>query len=179
MHNPGTYVQHWKTSDFNLLSNDVVRFVQVMDNISGGKFLTGEENIGAGKPEKWPELSWLKDKGYYSLESYIANRLEIALTMSWREANGGGGRKGKGGKGGKDKAVATTSGMAANVFWRKKGCLDWWARLDQRDRQKLFDAFLGKVSRYMVVYYVFALFSLLKSYPIFFKKKTKSSSIYL
>ncbi|KAJ4804100.1 Non-canonical poly(A) RNA polymerase PAPD5 [Rhynchospora pubera] len=129
--------------------SDIDRFVEVMDAITGGRFLTGEENIGTGKAEKWPEMAWLKDKGYYSLESYIANRLEIALIISWREANGGGGRKGKGGKGVKDKAVAATSGMAANVFWRKKGCLDWWDRLDQRQRHKALDAFVGKASRTM------------------------------
>ncbi|KAF3324772.1 Non-canonical poly(A) RNA polymerase PAPD5 [Carex littledalei] len=130
--------------------SDIDRFVEVMDVISEGRFLTGEENTGTGKAVKWPELAWLKDKGYYSLESYIANRLENALRISWREANGGGGgRKGRG-KGVKDKAVVGTSGMAANAFWRKKGCLDWWSRLDQRDRQKVFDAFLGKASRTMV-----------------------------
>lgn len=125
----------------------------MMDVISEGRFLIGED--GTGKAVKWPELAWLKDKGYYSLESYIANRLENALRISWREANGGGGgRKGRGGKGVKDKAVVVTSGMAANVFWRKKGCLDWWSRLDQRDRQKVFDAFLGKASRTMVSFYI-------------------------
>lgn len=140
-----------KQFSFNLLSGAISRFAEVMDAISGGRFLTGEENIGTGKAEKWPELAWLKDKGYYSLESYIANRLEIALRISWREANrGGGGRKGKGGKGVKDKAVVVTSGMAANVFWRKKGCLDWWTKLDQKDRQKVLDVFVGKASTTVV-----------------------------
>jgi hypothetical protein len=141
---------------FNLFFGDISRFVEAMDVISGGRFLTEEENIGTGKTEKWPELIWLKDKGYYSLESYIANRLEIALRISWREANrGGGGRKGRGGKGIKDKASVSTSGMAANVFWRKKGCLDWWTQLDQRERQKVYDVFVGKASTTLVSFILF------------------------
>ncbi|XP_072977405.1 uncharacterized protein [Typha angustifolia] len=122
--------------------SDVDRFVEVMDGISGGKFLRGEEGgIGA---TQWPELSWLKDKGYYSLEAFVANRLEVALRLSWlSSANGG--RKGKGGKGGREKLG--DAGIAANAFWRKKGCLDWWAGLDPGQKERILDAFLGKAAK--------------------------------
>ncbi|XP_020112641.1 uncharacterized protein LOC109727150 isoform X2 [Ananas comosus] len=121
--------------------SDVDRFVEVMDGISGGGFLRGEESgVGAAA---WPELAWLKNKGYYSLEAFVANRLEVALRLVW--LSGHGGKKPKGGKAAKEKAG--TVGVAANAFWRKKGCLDWWLGLDCGHRKKIYDAFLGKATK--------------------------------
>uniref|UniRef100_A0A804IHD0 Poly(A) RNA polymerase mitochondrial-like central palm domain-containing protein n=1 Tax=Musa acuminata subsp. malaccensis TaxID=214687 RepID=A0A804IHD0_MUSAM len=122
------------------LVSDVDRFVAVMDAISGGRFLRGEVN---GLAAPWAEMPWLKDKGYYSLEAFVANRLEVALRLSWLSSLGG--KKLKGGKAAKEKAL--TAGLAANVFWRKKGCLDWWAGLDPGGRKKIFEAFLGKAAK--------------------------------
>jgi hypothetical protein len=43
------------------------------------------------KPDKgvledsWGETSWIKDMGFYSLATWIANRLELALWHRWQE----------------------------------------------------------------------------------------------
>ncbi|XP_038970781.1 uncharacterized protein LOC103712263 isoform X2 [Phoenix dactylifera] len=119
---------------------DADRFVEVMDGISGGRFLRGEVN-GLGAP--WAELPWLKDKGYYSLEAFVANRMEVGLRQAWLSSHGG--KKPKAGKAAKEKAGV--AGVAANAFWRKKGCLDWWTGLDPGQRKKIFKAFLGKAAK--------------------------------
>lgn len=111
--------------------------MEVMDGISGGKFLRGEES-GLGAP--WAELPWLKEKGYYSLEAFVANRLEVALRLAWLSSHAG--KNPKRGKPAKEKVGVV--GVAANAFWRKKGCLDWWMGLDSGQRKKIFQAFLGK-----------------------------------
>ncbi|KAL5539404.1 hypothetical protein UlMin_044723 [Ulmus minor] len=41
---------------------------------------------------------------------------------------------------------ATVAGMAADVFWRKKGCIDWWGNLDASSRRKVLNAILGKAA---------------------------------
>ncbi|XP_042458126.1 uncharacterized protein LOC122042197 isoform X1 [Zingiber officinale] len=122
---------------------DVDRFVAVMDAISGGRFLRGEVTDLAAK---WLELPWLKDKGYYSIESFVANRFEVALRLSWVSSEGG--KKLKGGKAAKGKTLA--AGLAANALWRRKGCVDWWAGLDPGGRKKIIEAFLGKAAKYLV-----------------------------
>ncbi|KAG1360849.1 hypothetical protein COCNU_09G003120 [Cocos nucifera] len=121
---------------------DADRFVELMDGISGGRFLRGEAS-GLGAP--WAELPWLKDKGYYSLEAFVANRLEVGLRQAWLSSHGG--KKPKVGKAAKEKAGV--AGVAANAFWRKKGCLDWWMGLDPGQRKKIFKAFLGKAAKYL------------------------------
>ncbi|XP_038971483.1 uncharacterized protein LOC103710741 isoform X2 [Phoenix dactylifera] len=132
--------------DFLTVSEDLVvdadRFVEVMDGISGGRFLREEES-GLGAP--WAELPWLKDKGYYSLEAFVANRLEVALRLAWRSSHGGKNPKGR--KAAKERAAV--AGLAANAFWRKKGCLDWWMGLDPGQRKKIFQAFLGKAAKFL------------------------------
>lgn len=129
------------------MSEDLVanvdRFVAVMDAISGGRFLRGEVKDLAAK---WLELPWLKDKGYYSIESFVANRFEVALRLSWVSSEGG--KKLKGGKATKGKTLS--AGLAANALWRRKGCVDWWAGLDPGGRKKIIGAFLGKAAKYLV-----------------------------
>jgi len=96
---------------------DLDGFVAAMDEISGGRFLCcgeGEVDLAALACQDFPELPWLNAKGYYVIEEFLANRLEIALRMSWAAAGGGGvgGRKAvRIGKGVKEKA-----GLAANAF---------------------------------------------------------------
>lgn len=92
--------------------------------------------------QDFPELPWLNAKGYYVIEEFLANRLDIALRMSWAAAGGGsaGGRKAvRIGKSAKEKA-----GLAANAFWREKGYADWWMRLEPRMRASLMGVFFGK-----------------------------------
>lgn len=99
--------------------------------------------------QDFPELPWLNDKGYYVIEEFLANRLEIALRMSWAAAGGGGvgGRKAvRIGKGVKEKA-----GLAANAFWREKGYVDWWMRLEPRMRARIIGAFFGKGAIALVI----------------------------
>ncbi|KAL5539403.1 hypothetical protein UlMin_044722 [Ulmus minor] len=113
------------------------RFAEAMDGISNGGFLRGEDSeLGSD----WIELEWLKAKGYYSIEAFVANRLEVALRLAWM--NSGNGRK----RGVKLKEKATVAGVAANVFWRKKGCIDWWGNLDASTRRKVFNTILGKAA---------------------------------
>ncbi|XP_066371814.1 uncharacterized protein [Miscanthus floridulus] len=124
---------------------DLDGFVAAMDEISGGRFLCcgeGEVDLAALACQDFPELPWLNAKGYYVIEEFLANRLEIALRMSWAAAGGGGvgGRKAvRIGKGVKEKA-----GLAANAFWREKGYVDWWMRLEPRMRARIMGAFFGK-----------------------------------
>ncbi|XP_025810971.1 uncharacterized protein LOC112888836 isoform X4 [Panicum hallii] len=126
---------------------DLDGFVAAMDEISGGRFLCsgeGEVDLNALACQDFPELPWLNAKGYYVIEEFVANRLEIALRMSWAAAGGGGvgGRKAaRVGKGVKEKA-----GLAANAFWREKGYVDWWMRLEPRMRARIMGAFFGKES---------------------------------
>ncbi|PON82942.1 nucleotidyl transferase [Trema orientale] len=109
-----------------------------MDGVSNGAFLRGEESeLGSD----WVELEWLKDKGYYSIESFVANRLEVALRLAWLNCNSG--KK----RGVKLKEKVSAAGMAVNVFWRKKGCVDWWENLDASTRRKVFTAILGKAAK--------------------------------
>ncbi|KAG2613585.1 hypothetical protein PVAP13_4KG367700 [Panicum virgatum] len=124
---------------------DLDGFVAAMDEISGGRFLCsgqGEVDLTALACQDFPELPWLNAKGYYVIEEFVANRLEIALRMSWAAAGGGGvgGRKAaRVGKGVKENA-----GLAANAFWREKGYVDWWMRLEPRMRARIMGAFFGK-----------------------------------
>ncbi|XP_015584405.2 uncharacterized protein LOC8289171 isoform X2 [Ricinus communis] len=119
------------------LIGNVDKFVETMDRVSNGEFLRGEDSeLGSD----WVELDWLKAKGYYSIEAFVANRLEVALRLAW--LNCGNGKK----RGVKVKEKVNAAGAAANVFLRKKGCVDWWLNLDAETRRKFFTVVLGKAA---------------------------------
>jgi hypothetical protein len=102
--------------------------------------------------EDFPELPWLNAKGYYVIEEFVVNRVEIALRMSWATAGGGagGGRKvARIGKGVKEKA-----GLAANTFWREKGYVDWWMKLEPQVRASITAAFFGKGAMALVTFFL-------------------------
>lgn len=127
------------------VSEDLVEnldgFVEAMDEISNGGFLRGEESdLGSD----WVELKWLKDKGYYSMEAFVANRLEVALRLAWLNCSNG--KK----RGVKLKEKMTAVGLAANVYWRKKGCVDWWGNLDAATRRNVLTSVLGKAAKPLV-----------------------------
>lgn len=125
------------------LVGDVSRFVEIMDEITNGEFLRGgDEGEMAGE---WVELGWLKAKGYYSLEEFVVNRMEVALRLAWLNSNTG--KK----RGVKLKERLTAAGVAANLFWRKKGCVDWWEKLDGSVKKKVYCAYLGKAARMLVL----------------------------
>ncbi|CAL5381431.1 unnamed protein product [Camellia sinensis] len=116
----------------------VDRFVAAMDGVSSGGFLREEEGeLGS----EWVELEWLKGKGYYSIEAFVANRLEVALRLSWLNYNNG--KK----RGVKLKEKVSAAGVAANVYWRKKGCMDWWGKLEAATRRNVFRVVLGKSAK--------------------------------
>ncbi|KAH9733225.1 NTP transf 2 domain-containing protein [Citrus sinensis] len=117
---------------------NVDRFIDIMDEISNGGFLRGEESELAGD---WVEFDWLKAKGYYSIEAFIVNRLEVGLRLAWLNCNNG--KK----RGVKLKEKLNAAGMAANVYWRKKGCVDWWMNLDDAMRRKVLTVILGKAAK--------------------------------
>lgn len=120
------------------LVENLERFVGAMDGISNGGFLRGDESELVSD---WVELEWLKAKGYYSLEAFVANRLEVALRLAWLNCNSG--RR----RGVKLKEKASVAGVVANVYWRKKGCVDWWANLDATTRRKVLTVALGKSAK--------------------------------
>ncbi|XWS45887.1 hypothetical protein CRYUN_Cryun14cG0017600 [Craigia yunnanensis] len=120
------------------LVENVDRFVETMDKVSNGAFLRGEESeLGSD----WIELEWLKSKGYYSIEAFVLNRLEVALRLAWLNCNSGKRR------GVKLKEKVNATGVAANVYWRKKGCVDWWVNLGDATRRKILTAILGKAAK--------------------------------
>ncbi|XP_027191852.1 uncharacterized protein [Cicer arietinum] len=120
------------------LVEDVDRFMEAMDQISGGGFLRGEE---ADLGEDWVELNWLKSKGYYGIEAFIANRIEVSMRLAW--LNSCGGKK----RGVKLKEKLNVVGVAANFYWRKKGCVDWWGNLDPVTRKKVFNTIIMKSAK--------------------------------
>lgn len=123
------------------LIENVEKFVELMDGISNGGFLRGEESeLGTD----WVELEWLKARGYYCIEAFLANKLEVALRLAW--LNCGNGKK----RGMKLKEKLSAAGVAANVFWRKKGCVDWWRNLDAEVRRKVLNIALGKTAKSLV-----------------------------
>ncbi|KAK1430360.1 hypothetical protein QVD17_13036 [Tagetes erecta] len=139
--NFGSYCLDSVTVSWKFVEN-VDAFVEVMDGVSNGEFLRGEESVLLGSLD-WVELNWLKVKGYYSLEAFVANRLELALRLSWLHLNIG---KKRGVKL-KEKSVCAMAGVAANVYWRKIGCVDWWRKLDDQTKKKVFKTVLGKAAR--------------------------------
>ncbi|KAK2977826.1 hypothetical protein RJ640_017490 [Escallonia rubra] len=110
-----------------------------MDGVTSGGFLRG--GVG-GLGEEWAELEWLKAKGYYGIEAFVANRLEVALRLAWLSCCGNGKKRGV-----KLKENVSAVGVAANVFWRKKGCMDWWDKLDGAMRRKVLRMVLGKAAK--------------------------------
>lgn len=120
---------------------DVDRFVETIDKVSNGAFLRGDTSeLGS----EWVELDWLKAKGYYSMETFIANKLEVSLRLAWLNCNNG--KK----RGVKLKEKLNAAGVAANVYWRKKGCLNWWVNLGAATRKKIWNAVLGKAAKSLV-----------------------------
>ncbi|EOX96314.1 Nucleotidyltransferase family protein isoform 1 [Theobroma cacao] len=117
---------------------NVELFVETMDKVSNGAFLRGEQSeLGSD----WIELEWLKSKGYYSIEAFLVNRLEVALRLAWLNFNNGKRR------GVKLKEKVNAAGVAANVYWRKKGCMDWWVNLGDATRRKVLTAIIGKAAK--------------------------------
>ncbi|EPS65873.1 hypothetical protein M569_08904, partial [Genlisea aurea] len=128
------------------LVKDANDFVEVMDKITNGEFLRAcDEADIAGD---WVELKWLKAKGYYTMEEFVANRLEVALRLAFLNCNSG--KK----KGVKLKEKLSMAGVAANLFWRKKGCVDWWEKLDVTSKRNVYNVFLGKASSSLPSYIV-------------------------
>lgn len=123
------------------LVRDLDVFVQTMDGISDGGFLRGEVGeLG----DDWVELAWLKAKGYYSISAFVANRLEVALRLAWLSCHNG--KK----RGAKLKEKVGTANISANLFWRKKACLDWWQSLDDETRRRSFATAMGKSAKNLV-----------------------------
>ncbi|XP_074272967.1 uncharacterized protein LOC141596656 [Silene latifolia] len=129
---------------------DVDEFVGLMDEVSGGGFLSGASEEWAELGLEWAEMRWLKGKGYYSLDEFVANRVEVALRMAWLNSGGGGGGGGGRKRGVKLKEkVKNVVGLGINVYWRKRGCVDWWQRLDHGVKRKIFRTVLGTAAKSM------------------------------
>ncbi|KAK6920321.1 polymerase, nucleotidyl transferase domain [Dillenia turbinata] len=126
----------------NFVEN-VDRFVEAMDGVSNDEFLRGEES---GLGSDWVELKWLKAKGYYSLSEFVANRLDVALRLAWLNSH----NVKKKGVTMKEKERMRDVGLAANAFWRYKGCLDWWEKLDASTRKGVFEMVLGKSAKSLI-----------------------------
>ena len=123
---------------------DLEKFVETMDEVSNGGFLRGEESeLGSD----WVELEWLKAKGYYTMEAFVVNRLEVALRLAWLNCNNGRKRGVK-----LTEKASVAAGVAANVYWRKRGCVDWWRNLDATARRKILTVVLGKSAKSLVLF---------------------------
>ncbi|XP_010419530.1 PREDICTED: uncharacterized protein LOC104705261 isoform X1 [Camelina sativa] len=121
---------------------DVDRFVEAMDALSNGAFLRGEESdLGSN----WVELDWLKAKGYYSMEAFVANRLEVSLRLAWLNTHSGGKKRGI-----KLKEKLNAAAAAANAFWRKKASVDWWENLDAATHTKFWTCLFAKSAKSVI-----------------------------
>ncbi|KAL0674930.1 hypothetical protein Bca4012_002911 [Brassica carinata] len=124
-----------------LLTN-VDHFVETMDALSNGSFLRGEEtDLGSSD---WVELEWLKAKGYYTMEAFIANRLEVSLRLAWLNTSNG--KK----RGMKLKEKLNAAAAAANAYWRTKACADWWQNLEAATHKKIWTCLLGKSAKSVI-----------------------------
>ncbi|KAK9757823.1 hypothetical protein RND81_01G188300 [Saponaria officinalis] len=121
-------------------------FVGAIDTVSNYGFLSGAAEEWAELGLEWAEMRWLKAKGYYSLEEFVANRVEVALRMAWLSANSSSGLGRKRGVKLKEKAKNVV-GLGVNVYWRKRGCVDWWQRLDPGFRRTVFRTVLGTAAK--------------------------------
>ncbi|XP_023635771.1 uncharacterized protein LOC17883065 isoform X2 [Capsella rubella] len=125
---------------------NVDRFVETMDALSNGAFLRGEESdLGSN----WVELDWLKAKGYYSMEAFIANRLEVSLRLAWFNTNTSSTSSGKK-RGIKLKEKLNAAAASANAFWRKKASVDWWENLDAATKTKFWTCLFGKSAKSVI-----------------------------
>ncbi|CAA7047309.1 unnamed protein product [Microthlaspi erraticum] len=124
---------------------DVDRFVEAMDALSNGEFLRGEESdLGSN----WVELEWLKAKGYYTMEAFLANRLEVSLRLAWLNTNTNSGKK-RGIKL-KLKEKLKDAAAAANAYWRNKACVDWWQNLDAATHKQIWTSLFGKSAKPLI-----------------------------
>ncbi|GLJ36545.1 hypothetical protein SUGI_0734400 [Cryptomeria japonica] len=123
------------------LVKDMERFVSVMDAISNGEFLRSSGPSSASKWQ-WEELPWLKDKGYYSLAAFVVNKLELSLRLSWLASRAK--------KRINNSNVNNSAGneTAANVFWRKKGCVRWWSKVDSDTKATAFKLAVAKAAKF-------------------------------
>ncbi|KAF3780648.1 Non-canonical poly(A) RNA polymerase [Nymphaea thermarum] len=128
------------------VSEDFVRdldgFVAVMDGVSNGEFLRTTTASSAGT--EWEELPWLKAKGYYSVESFLANKMELALRFSWGNLRG---KK----RGVKVKSGSNAAGIVENVLSRKRGSIDWWNGLEGRIKKQVFHMVSKKAAKALVI----------------------------
>ncbi|CAO2834833.1 unnamed protein product [Amaranthus hypochondriacus] len=126
-------------------------FVSTLDNLSNLGFLTGSTQDWAELGNDWPEFGWFKAKGYYSLEAFVANRVEIALRLAWvNHINSNGGAKKIRGVTMKLKEKAkNVVGLGVNVYWRKIGCVNWWEKLDDGVKKKVFRMVLGRAAKFL------------------------------
>jgi hypothetical protein len=122
-----------------------------MDAISNRDFLRSAKPPPSAS--KWEELPWLKAKGYYSLAAFVANKLELSLGLSWLHSHG---KK----RSSRMNSTANShevhkigrdlAGIASNVFWRKKVCVDWWSKVDGGTRAEAFKLAVAKVAKFEV-----------------------------
>lgn len=130
------------------LVEDVGRFVEVMDSVSDSGFLNGGSDWGELGSE-WVELGWLKAKGYYSMEAFVVNRIEVALRMAWLNSNSNNNSGKKRGVKLKEKA-SNAVGVGVNVYWRKRGCVEWWERLNDGVKKRVFQMVLRHAAKSLV-----------------------------
>lgn len=133
------------------LVKDADRFLAVMDAISNCDFLRSAKSPPSAC--KWEELPWLKAKGYYSLAAFVANKLELSLRLSWLHSHG---KK----RSSRMNSMANShevhkngrdlAGIASNVFWRKKACVDWWSKVNETTRAEAFKLAVAKVAKFEV-----------------------------
>ncbi|KAF8087182.1 hypothetical protein N665_0596s0032 [Sinapis alba] len=125
-----------------LLTN-VDHFVETMDALSNGSFLRGDDtDLGSSD---WVELEWLKAKGYYTMEAFIANRLEVSLRLAWLNTSCNAKKRGI-----KLKQKLNAAAAAANAYWRTKACADWWHNLDAATHKKISTCFLAKSAKSLI-----------------------------
>ncbi|CAM6089852.1 unnamed protein product [Calypogeia fissa] len=128
---------------------DIGTFLKVMDRLSHHEFLNTSPFLSsAAAASTWEETPWLKSMGYYSMPAFIANRFEFELWAAWNRAQGtkkpprslsvkstkGGTQNGWIAAG---NSLGNAGAIAASVFGKKQGCMEWWRKLEKKDRAGL------------------------------------------
>lgn len=142
------------------LAENLDVFLEVMGEISYGEFLEHPLGLTASP---WEETPWLQVQGYYSVAAFIANKLEICIWSSYSLSMGSK-RSFKNQwiiktseslrskwTSGRSVDVLESAAAAQSLHERKRGCIDWWNRVDCDLKEKTVRSALIAATKFEVI----------------------------